>query len=275
MLSKKEIRAAISAYTDERREMEIANYDREDMGSVVRYTPRDPNADGIVCFARIPESQLDDQIAQQVTYFQNLKLDFEWKVYDFDEPGCLKKRLRDSGFEEGEAQSLMVYDLFHFNSEDGEIQDDVEIRRIENASGIKEVVDLQKSVRNRSYPWLFAHLKATLNHSAIYCAYCDGTAVGIGWIEYPEGSQFAEIHGGAVVREFRGLRIYSRLLEARLEDALNRGLRFVAVDAGPMSRPILERKAFVRLSGTYPLMKRRLTQGLRTNTAGATAGELE
>ncbi len=271
MLSKREIKAAVSAYVHERREMEIANYEREDMGSVVRYTPRDPNADGIVCFTRIPESQLDDQIAQHVTYFQNLKLDFEWKVYDFDEPGCLKKRLRDNGFEEGEAQSLMVYDLSHFQSKDDGNQGDVEIRRIENASGIKEVVVLQESIRNRPCRWLFAQLEATLNQSAIYCAYCHGTAIGAGWIEYPEGSQFAEIHGGAVVQEFRGRRVYSRLLEARLEDASNRGFRFVAVDAGPMSRPILERKAFVRLCGTYPLNKRRQTKVLRTTPASASA----
>ena len=250
--------------------MEIAGYDREDMGLVVRYTPRDPNADGIVCFARIAESKLDDQIALHVAYFQNLDLDFEWKVYDFDRPECIRERLRDRGFEEGAAQSLMVYDLSHFQSKHNEIQGEVEIRRIENAKDIEDVVIVQESARrNRSYSWLFAQLEAALNHSAIFCAYCDGTAVGTGWISYPKGSKFAEIHGGAVVPEFGGRRIYSRLLEARMENAVSRGLRFLAVDAGPMSQPILEGKAFVRLAGTYPLKKRKHIKALLTTPASA------
>ena len=215
MLTENEIRTIIQAYIGERRAMEIANFEREDLGAVVRYTPLDPNAAGFVCYTRIAESELDGRIAEQVSYFQDRNLNFEWKVYDFDEPKNLKTKLLDHGFEEGEPEVLMVFDLARFHPKNDGKRDDIEIRRIKDDNGIEDVVRLQESVWGRSFPWLFAQMRAELDISAIYCAYRGDTAVGSGWIEFPSGSQFADIHGGAVNPDFRGAGIYTRLLDAR------------------------------------------------------------
>lgn len=163
-----ENRHLIEAYRQERRALEIPNYVREDLGSVVRYSPNSSDSQGIVCFTRIPEADLADEIRRQIAWFESRNLAFEWKVYDSDEPRRLKSDLLEAGFEEGEPEALL--------------------------------------------------------------------------------------HGGAVLPAFRGRGIYSRLFEARMMDALARGLKWVAVDAAPMSRPILEAKGFERLDSTWPMV---------------------
>lgn len=45
-----------------------------------------------------------------------MNVGFEWKAYGSDEPESLKERLLEAGFEEGEPESLMVYELSKFRS---------------------------------------------------------------------------------------------------------------------------------------------------------------
>jgi len=49
---------------------------------------------------------------------------------------------------------------------------------------------------------------------------------------------------------------YSMLLHERCLEAQERGYEYLAVDAAPMSRPILERKGFEFICWTYPLDSR-------------------
>jgi len=80
--------------------------------------------------------------------------------------------------------------------------------------------------------------------------------VGSGWIDFHGGSRFAQLCGGAVREDHRGRGIYSRLFQRRLLEAKARGVPFIAVDAAPMSRPILERKGFRFVCHTYPMRTR-------------------
>ena len=147
----------------------------------------------------------------------------------------------------------MIYDVSKFRSAMRATDDDVEVLRINDDAGLDEIVDIQEQVWSRSFGWLLDGLREMWDRASFYAAYEQGRLVGTGWIEYPEASQFAELHGGAVLPEFRGRGIYSRLFESRLIDALEWGARWVAVDAAPMSRPILEVKGFRRLDATYPM----------------------
>lgn len=256
-----EWRETLDAYVRDRRKLEIPNYTREDLGTVVRYTPIDPNVDGIVCFASIPEGRLEDEIARHVFHFDRRGSGFEWKVYDFDQPRGLKAALRAHGFEEGDLEVLMAYDLVRTPPKGKSGSGGVDIRRLQDAAEFQMVVDLQETVWKRPLPWLLAHLESVAPICSFFCAFCDGAMIGTSWIEYPHGSQFAEIHGGAVLPEFRSRGIYSQLFDCRVKDAVGRGVRFIAVDAAPMSLPILERKGFERLSGTSPLTKHRARDG--------------
>ena len=102
-------------------------------------------------------------------------------------------------------------------------------------------------------PVLDATLRQRPETIAIMLARLAGRAVGAGWIDLVPGSSFADLHGGSVVADVRGRGIYSALLAARAEIARQRGYRHLAVDAAPMSRPILERKGFEFVCHTWPL----------------------
>jgi GNAT superfamily N-acetyltransferase len=72
-------------------------------------------------------------------------------------------------------------------------------------------------------------------------------------LTFPVGSRFAELNGGGVVSTNRGRGIFSALLSRRIEEAKARGYTRVAVDAAPMSRPILLHKGFQHVCWTYPM----------------------
>jgi N-acetylglutamate synthase-like GNAT family acetyltransferase len=248
-----ERRSLIELYRRERRALAIPDYGREDLGTVVRYTPAAPDAAGIVCFTRVPEGDLGEEIERHIAHFRAAGIGFEWKVYDSDEPASLRARLLDAGFEEGEPETLMIYDLRKLEPAARAAGGGIEVKRVDAAASLHEIVELQQQVWSRSFAWLLNALRESWDSTSFYGAYERSRLVGAGWIEYPTNSRFAELHGGAVLPELRGRGIYSSLLQIRMIDALDRGLRWVAVDAAPMSRPILERKGFQRLDGTYPM----------------------
>ena len=135
---------------------------------------------------------------------------------------------------------------------------DVEIRAAcARNSVIDDIVKVQEETWDCAFPGLAAQLRNALAtnspESAIYCAYLEGAPVGTGWIDFTQGSRFADIHGGAVLSHARGRGIYTLLYDRRVEDARARGVRFLAVDAAPMSRPILLAKGFVHVCDTYPM----------------------
>lgn len=233
--------------------MEIPGLLREDLGTVVRYTPKSPDANGLLCFTNLSEHDMQEQVPRQISYFSERNLGFEWKLYDFDRPHDLKSALLEFGFEEDDPEALMIYDVSRFKPASAAGSCPAEIRRISDPADLDSIVALQELIWNRSFPWLFEQLRSMFAHADFFGAYREGVLIGSGWIEYPADSRFAEIHGGAVCSAFRGMGIYSRLFESRMLAARERGVPFVTVDAAPMSRPILEARGFEWLSGTYPL----------------------
>jgi GNAT superfamily N-acetyltransferase len=56
--------------------------------------------------------------------------------------------------------------------------------------------------------------------------------------------------GAATLPEARGRGAFRALVHARWEEAVRRGTPFLAVEAGPQSRPVLERLGFERIGET-------------------------
>jgi GNAT superfamily N-acetyltransferase len=246
-------KSIILDYRRDRRVLEIPQYRREDLGTVVRYSPTRRDAEGIVCFTNVPAAELETEIARHVSHFAAMGVGFEWKVYDADRPETLRARLLEAGFEQGEPEMLMVYPVTEFRPTAGGTAEGVDVRRLDDIGMLPQIVELQELLYARSFDWLLDQLRGMWEHTAFFGAYSDRRLVGSGWIAYPTGSRFAELHGGAVLPAFRGRRIYSRLFELRMMDAFARGVPWVAVDAAPMSRPILEAKGFQPLDSTYPM----------------------
>ena len=241
-------------YADERKTMPLPGYRLDAIEGLTRHTPVAPDIDGIVMFSELTESAIDSAIQEQVAYFSTVGRPFEWKVHSFDAPTDLATRLQAQSFEPGDPEALMVYRVGESPSirKDGSIR----LERVTSAAGIGDVAAVQAKVWGEDLVWLEAWLRALMPRGAIFCAYDGTNPVGTGWMEFPEGVQFADIHGGAVLPQYRGQGIYSALFEIRAQEASRRGIEFLAVDAGPMSRPILLEKGFSYVCDTIPFRKR-------------------
>ena len=75
-----------------------------------------------------------------------------------------------------------------------------------------------------------------------FVAFDDGRAVGHAFAAFGEAG--VNLFGGAVLEEARGRGVYRSLVRARWDHAVARGTPALTVQAGRMSRPILERLGF-------------------------------
>jgi GNAT superfamily N-acetyltransferase len=244
------------AYVRERRTQVIPGFALEVLPYLSRHTATEPGGEGMVLFADLPPSRENAVIAQQLAHFDRLNQPFEWKVYELDRPAGLKHELETLGFTSGDEEAFLVFPLsdpFPMPP----LQARVRIERITDSRGIDDIVDVQWTVWKWNSELLRDRLARGLQRgeTSIYCAYVDDRPVGTGWLDFTPGFRFADLHGGSVLPEFRGRGIFSALLYRRLQDAKERGYAYLAVDAAPMSRPILVKKGFRHLCMTYPMRR--------------------
>jgi GNAT superfamily N-acetyltransferase len=245
-------------YAGERRDRPVEGFKLEPLDYASRYLPLLPAADGFLNFTDLPPGEELRSIRDQMKFFQQLGTPFEWKVYDFDRPSNLRQLLETEGFVAENPEAFMVFSLDQGARSLPADPDEIVIRQATcTDSTIEHAVKIQETVWQRSFPWLDKHLRDTLrsrpDELSIYCAYSGGRPVGSGWIRFAPDSRFADIHGGAVLEELRGRGIYGALFRRRLEEARRRQYEYLAVDAAPMSRPILEKRGFRFVCNTYPM----------------------
>jgi GNAT superfamily N-acetyltransferase len=80
----------------------------------------------------------------------------------------------------------------------------------------------------------------------------DGTVVCAARVNFHAGTDFVSLWGGGTRPGWRGRGIYKALVARRMDEAAQRGFRYVQVDASDDSRPILERLGLHRLTSTTP-----------------------
>lgn len=78
--------------------------------------------------------------------------------------------------------------------------------------------------------------------STAFVAYVDGVPVGSGGCWYAGTCTY--LSGSGVLEEFRGRGVYRALVRARWDDTVVRGHPALVIQAGRMSKPILERLGF-------------------------------
>jgi GNAT superfamily N-acetyltransferase len=245
-------------YIEDRRASPIPGFSVEVLPRFTRYVPTDGTGDGLVMYARIPDDEAPREIREQSRFFASRSLDLEWKVYDLDRPDTLRALLEAEGFSAHHDEVFMVRALDDEDPSSASPPEGVAIVRADAGNTVAEdIVKVQEETWDCAFPGLAAQLRSALApgapDSAIYCAYLDGAPVGTGWIDFTAGSRFADLHGGAVLERARGRGIYTLLYQRRVEEARARGCHFLAVDAAPMSRPILQHKGFTFVCATYPM----------------------
>jgi hypothetical protein len=240
---------------DQRKDVEYPDLRREVASNVVRHIDTSKNREGMVTYSELNEANAEDIIREQVSYFESLGQNFEWKLYDYDQPSGLKERLESYGFFVEEAEAIMVLDL--------EAAPEVlwqavrhNIQRITDPEKISDVVAVEGQVWNEDFSWLGNYLADALRRypeqMSVYVAYVDEQPASAAWTYFPKHSQFASLWGGSTVSRFRKQGLYTALLAVRAQEAKARQVRYLTVDASPMSRPILEKFGFEMIAYSYP-----------------------
>jgi len=261
-------REVFEQYVRHQSQSEHSGFVGELFPEFMRLTPTTPGSDGFIQFAKFSPDTIDTAIKEQMAYFAALEIGFEWKHHAFDTPDTLSEHLLAHGFKPDPTEALMVLDVPAHPPWRGNLPPGVRVERITSIERLPDVVAAHDRANNEPWPPLAQHLKQAFHRTVIYCAYHGDAPVGCGWVEFPSGSAFTEIHGGAVVPEYRGQGIYSALFDARLQEARRRGSRFLVVDAGPMSRPILLRKGFQFICETTPFRMTAQAQRKKTPEDG-------
>jgi GNAT superfamily N-acetyltransferase len=240
---------------DQRRNVEYPDSRREVTPTVVRHINTSNTGEGNVIYSQLNESNADEVIREQVSYFESIGQNFEWKLYDHDRPPDLKERLQAYGFEVEEAEAIMVLDL----EESAAILWQMviaDIRPILSPEKIVDVMTIEEQVWGKDFSWLGHYLSHALSNypdqMSVYVAYIDEQPASAAWTYFPKHSQFASLWGGSTVQKFRKHGLYTALLSTRAQEAKARGVRYLTVDASPMSRPILEKFGFEMLTYSYP-----------------------
>jgi GNAT superfamily N-acetyltransferase len=243
-------------YRREKRGAALEGFDLTLRPHLSRYTPHHETAEAFVVFADLPAGREATLIDEELEHFQKLGRRFEWKVHEFDRPAGLKALLEARGFGCTEPEAFMVLPTQAWNRED-RVPAGVRLEPVVSDRGLRDVIALQSDLFGEDFGWLFENyaraLRTTPPRAAMYGAYAGDETIGTGWIDFPENTAFAELHGGAVRPDYRGRGVFSALVARRLRDAQARGYAFIAVDAAPMSRPILERQGFQHVCWTYPM----------------------
>ena len=241
---------------EQRREVQYFKLQREVTPHVVRLiAPAGGDEGSMVIYSRLTPANVEAVIGEQVAYFEGIGHKFEWKLYDYDTPVDLKDRLAAHGFKIEDPEAVLVLDL---NEAPPALLQPVtlDVRRIEDPAKIVDVMAVQSGVWSEDFTRLGRRLAENLRedpaHLGVYVAYAAGTPVSAAWIEFHDESQFAGLWGGSTLPDYRRQGFYTALVATRLQEARRREVRFLTIDASPMSRPILEKFGFRLLSISHP-----------------------
>jgi Acetyltransferase (GNAT) family len=240
---------------DQRIDVEYPGVRREVTPEVVRYISTSGGAGGAVVYSRLNETNADEVIRAQVRFFQDLGQDFEWKLYDYDRPPDLKARLEKHGFVAEEVEAVMLLDLeeapdFLWQPVSPAVQRITDSAQLSSVLGVHEQVWQEDPASLEQY--LHEALDKNPERMSVYAVYRHAQPVSAAWIYFPPHSQFASLWGGATLSGFRRQGLYTALLAVRAQEARARQVKYLTVDASPMSRPILEKFAFELLAYSYP-----------------------
>ena len=239
---------------EQRREVHFSDVRREVTPTVVRqvglYHP-----ESAIIYSWLNAETAEAAIEAEIAYFSGLGHNLEWKVYAHDAPADLKERLVAHGFAAEEPEALVILDIE--TAPPSLLQPvSLDVRRIARPEQLTDLAVIYEGVWHEDFSGLAERLARDLQDNpdqlSVYAAYVDGAPASTAWVYFHEGSQFASLWGGSTLPAYRQRGLYSALLAVRTQEARSRGVRFLTVDASPMSRPILQSFGFQWLTTIYP-----------------------
>ena len=198
---------------------------------------------------------LDDLIARQVQVFAERGERFEWKLHGHDRPADLPRRLRSAGFVPEEDETVLIAPAAEIVGQP-RLPDGVSLREVSARDDLERIAALEEAVWGQPHGWLAdmleAELEADPNALAIIVAEAADEVVCAGWVRFEDGTEFTTLWGGATLPAWRGRGIYRATVTQRATLAVERGFRYLEIDASSASRPILERLGFTAVTTTTP-----------------------
>ena len=258
-------------------EAQYPNFTREERPGIVRLVPHGVEEHGLIAYTCLDDGNADEAIEAQIAYFEEIGTDFEWKLHDYDTPLDLKQRLAMRGFEIEEDEAILFLDLGSL-PERLRLPVQADVRRLEPGQPLDNILIIENEVWSTDHSSLVQRLKRTQDEHAelisLYVAYVGSEPAAAGWIEFYPGKPVAGLWGGSTRAAFRRRGLYSALLLARTQEAMQRGVQYLTVDASPMSRPILERLGFQLVAISNPcnwhVNREQESETLQTGTEGDT-----
>ncbi|MFF3877444.1 GNAT family N-acetyltransferase [Streptomyces sp. NPDC001978] len=199
--------------------------------------------------------ELDRLIARQRDYFAARGEAVEWKTRGHDQPSDLTDRLQAAGFVPEEQETVLIGRAKEMATSPV-LPDGVSLRRVTADADMHRIAAMESTVWGRDMSWLgydlIARLSAVPDEIAVMVAEADGEVLSAAWLVFRAGTQFAGLWGGSTLSVWRGRGIYRALVAARAGLAVDRGVRFLQVDASDDSAPILRRLGFHAVTTTTP-----------------------
>jgi GNAT superfamily N-acetyltransferase len=214
-----------------------------------------PGGPSWVAYADLSGVDADAVIQGEIARFAAVGQRFEWKHFDHDRPADLKERLLAAGFVAEESEALLVLD-----SAQPSVWIDAPHRHVVRDAGpegwsdaVRVLLTVWPELADDFVPRFGTELRACPDRIRLFLAYDGETPVAVSWtLRSGPDTPFLGLFGGATLPEHRGRGIYRALVAERARSARDHGARFLTVDAGPMSAPILVRLGFTRLTTTTP-----------------------
>jgi GNAT superfamily N-acetyltransferase len=185
----------------------------------------------------------------------------EWKHYTGDRPVDLPARLAAAGLTPEGPETVLVADLAELELADPP-PDGIRVTRVDDERGLDALVAVHQEVFGGDvHPGTRAAVNSSLGLDPrpveALVAWAGDRPVAAGRIEFADGRDFAGLFGGGTAADWRGKGVFRALVAHRATRARERGVRYLYVDAVPMSRPIFERLGFVPLTETTPYVRER------------------
>jgi GNAT superfamily N-acetyltransferase len=198
---------------------------------------------------------LDAFIARQRDFFAARGERVEWKTRGHDEPEDLPDRLRAAGFVPEERETVMIGVAAEVAAEPV-LPPDATLRQVSSAADLDRIAALESRIWSEDMTgvvgWLSAILETDPDGLDIFAVEVAGDVVCAAWTRYAVGTDFAMLWGGATLPEQRGRGLYRATVAHRARRAVERGFRYLEVDASDDSRPILRRLGLTAVTTTTP-----------------------
>lgn len=229
----------------------------EQVGAVIRSIGIEGNG-FLQYLGGVDGPELDQLIADQVTFFGERGTKFEWKYYTHDLPEDLPQRLTKAGFVPEDEECLLIGDIAELASE-VVLPEGIRLREITEYADLERMQAMEEEVWGYSHDWLPDALSADIANAdepgTVLVAETDEEdpkMVCGSWIRLHRGTDFASLWGGSTLPEWRGKGIYRAHVAYRRNLAAERGYKYLQVDASPDSRGILARLGLRPVSVTVP-----------------------